>query len=179
MSAIATIPKASDRDVVMLLNLNCLTGAPTMVRYEERGYSARFCHVSAKHCAILHGGRRVHGWALWRRVVPGAPPGTTILLAEHHSVWETPGGELLDVTPRTFEDPDVLFLRDDSATIIAANGVFLLRTDLTDWPEIPRMLAGYQVDYKVFALEPTKPDLVEYVARLGFDLSRLATDAQG
>ena len=28
-------------------------------------YEPNFCHVSAKHMALKHAGKRVHGWALW------------------------------------------------------------------------------------------------------------------
>ncbi|TFI58420.1 hypothetical protein E2493_09805 [Sphingomonas parva] len=55
------------------------------------------------------GGSIVHGWAIWH--LRGA-----YYEAEHHGIWSTPGGELLDVTPQLNGAPKLLFLPDLCAT---------------------------------------------------------------
>ena len=177
MNGDATVPNPNDDDVVELLKLNGLTGQPQYIRYEDRGYDPQWCHVSAKHCAVIDGGKRVHGWALWRFEDPTAPGGQTIAVAEHHSVWESQDGELVDVTPPRFGRASVLFVRDDTATIEFRDNSFLMRTELTNWPEVPRMLFGIPTSSAVYPLVPSeRPDVIAYAARLGFDIALLATD---
>lgn len=51
------------------------------------------------------GGEQVVGWAIWewRKVM---------IEAEFHAVWRDPDGNLVDVTPKPFEMPKILFLPD-------------------------------------------------------------------
>lgn len=171
-------PKANDQDVIYWLKLHGFTGTPDLIRYEEHGYQPRFCHISAKHHASTNGGKRVHGWALWRWRVPETPIGTTVIFAEHHSVWQTPDGALVDLTPPASGGTEVLFLRDDSAPIIVENGQFLMHTDRTDHPDHPRVFRGQPTEYEYYPLDPQKPDLLTYANHLGFDVGRMATDPQ-
>lgn len=173
-------PKPTDDDVHEWLAVNAMKGPAQCIPYEDHGYAERFCHVSAKHHAITNGGKRIHGWALWRWPVLEAPLGTTIVLAEHHSVWETPEGRRIDLTPPASGGACVLSVRDDSATIISENGRFLMHTDRTNRPDIPRVFLGRPTQYEFYALDPAKRDLKTYCEKLGFDVSKMATDsAQG
>ena len=179
MNAIATVPAPNDPDVLQLLAINNLRGPAELLPYKDMGYDSQWCHISAKHCALNSGGRRVHGWALWRWDVPQATPPQTILFAEHHSVWEPPNGALVDVTPRRFGVPSVLFVRDDSAVITLKDGSFLMRTDLTSWPEITRVITGNPTEYEFYPLKvEERPDLLAYCRRLDFDPCEMATDRE-
>jgi len=175
MSA-ATVPNPSDADVMELIEINGLTGVPQYVRYEDHGYDSQWCHISAKHRTLTKGGRRVHGWALWRWPVPDAPEGTTIILAEHHSIWQSPDNELIDVTPPRFGVPSVLFVRDDAARIEFDGAAFQMKTDLTSWLEVPRMLRGQPTNELHYPLIPAiRPDVVDYANHLNFELDQLST----
>src|SRR5690606_30830971 len=96
---------------------------PTLLPYVDHGYEAAWCHVSAKHKTITAGGRRIHGWALWKF----GPD----LVADHHSVWETEKGDLVDVTPPSNGGTEILFVRDESARIEQEAGAILLFTQRT------------------------------------------------
>jgi hypothetical protein len=96
---------------------------------------------------------------------------------EHHSVWETPDGKLIDLTPPASGGASVLFVQDDSAMIISENGDFRMHTDRTNWRDIPRVFQGNPTPHEFYALNPAKPDLKAYSERLGFEISRMATDA--
>ncbi len=52
-----------------------------------------------------HGGQAVYGWAIWE--VPGV-----YIEAEYHSVWQSPEGELLCLTPFPLSLESILFLPD-------------------------------------------------------------------
>lgn len=62
--------------------------------------------IVAYHIA-QHGGQTVYGWAIWE--VPGV-----YIEAEYHSVWQSPEGELLCLTPFPLSFESILFLPDPS-----------------------------------------------------------------
>jgi hypothetical protein len=66
-------------------------------RPEQMARSNRsFRNVADK--VIYDGGAAIHGWVLHYRA-GGDIPGEGYLLAEHHAVWHSPDGRLVDVTP--------------------------------------------------------------------------------
>jgi len=67
-----------------------------------------YCFDNSVACAEAQGGAAVYGWAIWRW------PGRWFE-AEHHAVWRSPDGTLLDVTPQAGDPPRVLFLPDPAA----------------------------------------------------------------
>lgn len=145
--------------VLAFLKCNGLAGAPQFLDFEDHGYEENQCHISAKHKVIADGGRRVHGWALWEF--------EQILVGEFHSVWERPDGVLADVTPPKFGAKRILFVRDPACRIELENGVYLIHTDRTSWPDLPFVFRGNPSDYSHWPLPPTNPDLVRYCAKLG------------
>jgi hypothetical protein len=68
----------------------------------ETGY----CHRNVAECVELYGGRHAFGYALWASRL--------FLMAEFHSVWETPTGELIDPTPTAEGETRLCFARDQS-----------------------------------------------------------------
>jgi hypothetical protein len=67
-----------------------------------------YCFDNSAKQAARVGGEAAYGWAIWRW--PGR-----YFEAEHHAVWRTPTGELVDVTPQTGSPPRTLFLPDPEA----------------------------------------------------------------
>lgn len=131
-----TLPaSASHPDVVEFLNLWNLKD-PIYLDYEDIGYAADFCHVSAKHMTSKNGGSRVHGWALWLFHNPAGSE--TIIIGNFHSVWADAGGTLHDVTPPKVGNR-ILFVRDPALTIMQANNSQRLYNNRTSFKEVPRM----------------------------------------
>tara|TARA_R110002167_G_C12369509_1_gene623973 strand:- start:65 stop:580 length:516 start_codon:yes stop_codon:yes gene_type:complete len=53
------------------------------------------------------GGKKVLGWQIWK---------TPLLVeAEFHAVWESPEGDLIDITPKSLPLAKILFLPDEAA----------------------------------------------------------------
>ncbi len=52
-----------------------------------------------------HGGQVIVGWAIWEWP-------DVVIEAEYHAVWQSPDGQLVDVTPKDPPVKRVLFLRD-------------------------------------------------------------------
>lgn len=89
-------------------------------RPEQQARSNRsFRNVADK--VLYDGGAPVHGWTFAYRH-GGDIPGEGYLLAEHHAVWHSPDGRLVDVTPYRHAalrpispGEDTLFLVDRAA----------------------------------------------------------------
>jgi hypothetical protein len=90
----------------------CATIAPAPPLYVRVAASpaarVAYCFDNSVAHAAAHGGEAVYGWAVWRW------PGRWFE-AEHHAVWRSPSGDLVDVTPQAGDPPRILFLPDPSA----------------------------------------------------------------
>lgn len=158
----------TDPDVVRFGKMFGLEDAASMLEYQDHGYGPEWCHVSAKHHALTHGGKRVHGWALWRF--------GSLVMGDFHSVWEAPDGELIDVTPPKFGAGRILFVRDDTARIDEEDGNYMLHTNRSSDPNYPLFWLGNPTQYTHWSCPPDKPDLVAYAGSLGFPVAAMVTD---
>lgn len=137
---------------------------PVYLKYEDvgEGYGPDFCHVSAKHIAAKRGGRRVHGWALWKYSQDGAD----VIVGDFHSVWQNPDGVLVDVTPPK-AGKKVLFVPDPSLAIRRDGNIQQLHSNRTNVPLAPRLWNGRPTDQEYFGVPDDHPPLVEYCKKLG------------
>ncbi|MEJ0058174.1 MAG: hypothetical protein WDM79_00585 [Terricaulis sp.] len=159
MSEAGKVPKPEDPDVLAFLQNFGLSAAPVYVEFEDRGYDPNFCHVSAKHAAQQHGGRRAHGWAIWQF--------TELVIAEFHSVWENADGALVDVTPPKWNAKNILFVEDLSLQITTAGGMQMLYTNRSSVPDLPYWWLGQPVPYERFGMPNNNVHLVRYCSQLG------------
>ena len=67
-----------------------------------------FCHRNVAECVDRYGGHCATGYALWANRL--------FLMAESHSVWSTPTGELIDPTPTAEGETRVCFALDPFLT---------------------------------------------------------------
>ena len=65
------------------------------------------CFPNVQKMVQEHGGQQINGWAIWQWA-------NILVEAEAHSVWQSPEGELIDITLHDNEERQILFLRDDS-----------------------------------------------------------------
>lgn len=73
-----------------------------------------YCFENVKRIVASTGGSAAFGWAIWH--MRG-----TYYEAEHHGVWRSPAGELLDVSPQMNGYSTILFLPDDASIYDPAN----------------------------------------------------------
>jgi hypothetical protein len=165
------VPASPDEPAIQrFLRMFDLAGPAVLLPYQDHGYGSDWCHVSAKHRAINEGGKRVHGWALWDF--------EGFIVGDHHSVWETAEGELVDVTPPKCGADQVLFVRDDAAKIEEQGGAYQLFTNRTADPQFPFLWQGNSTIYTHWSCPPNKSDLVDYCAQLDIPVSAILTDDQ-
>jgi hypothetical protein len=90
----------------------CATISPEMPLYVPVHPAAAgkpaYCFDNSVAQAQAQGGEAAYGWAIWHW------PGRWFE-AEHHAVWRTPAGNLIDVTPQTGDPVRILFLPDPGA----------------------------------------------------------------
>jgi hypothetical protein len=162
------LPKIADPQVQEFLRIWTLTD-PVFLTYSDKGYDPAQCHLSAKHMALNHGGRRVHGWALWKF--------DELVLGEHHSVWQDHDNNLIDVTPPSNGGAEILFVRDDTAKIEQdADGTILLFTQRTSDRNMPWLWFGEPTQYTNAAFAQEKPDVVAYCQQRNMRVADILTD---
>ncbi len=115
---------------------------PILISYTDvgAGYLGDWCHVSSKAHAMKHGGRRVHGWALWYYEGNG-------VMGNFHSIWEDPDGVLVDVTPPKFGQTEIMFVRDRNVCIASGGEGFIMPQN--------RMAIPFPIHVGVFDGAPT------------------------
>lgn len=154
-------------DVVVLCARFDLPAPPVYVDYADFGYEQSFCHVSAKHREMTNNGKRVHGWAIWQFA--------GLAIAEFHSVWKNPDGNLVDVTPPKFNSSRVLFSPDERLKIEESGEDILFYTDIASNGNPPYFFKEDRVDYDSWPLPKSYPDLVRYCNKLAFQISDILT----
>lgn len=155
------IPRSvTEPAVVHFMTAFSLNGPAVYVPYQDYRYEPEFCHVSAKHHALQHGGRRVHGWSLVYM-----PQG---LMGEFHSIWETPDNTLVDVTPPRTGAGQVLFVADPTAEIFSMPGGFVLEANRLASATQPFWLGSSPCPGQTWGLSATTPSFLRYCQKIGF-----------
>jgi hypothetical protein len=158
---------ATDVEVLKFAAMYGLTDAPVILAYQDEGYDPIQCHISAKAHALKHGGKRVHGWALWE-----LPDG---LIGEFHSVWEDASGALIDITPPRFGS-STMFIRDRQMDIYPMPNGFVLQNDRRLPPHQPFWHANGPATEQVWGFVTTAANFVCYCRKVGLSPADFATD---
>ncbi len=160
----------NDPLLAIFTGLYQLTNMPQHLPYLDLGYDPDFCHLSAKHCAMMNGGRRVHGWAIWKF--------PELIVGESHSVWEQRDSKLVDVTPPKFGASHILFIRDDKADIVPMEGGFVMWADRTTDLQVPFLFNGNPLPEPNWGLPVDNVSMVAYCVKHGMSPSDIVTDAK-
>lgn len=133
-------------EIKKLCSKICGTRQPVYVPVKpEAGGEYNECFRNVKSKVERDGGNIQFGWAIWEwpRV---------FLEAECHAVWESPGGELIDISPRSDAERKVLFLADTKHEFDFADGsqrVENIRLPLVDDPKVHEYI---RLSQELFAL---------------------------
>lgn len=78
------------------------------VRVEvQPDYDVSYCWYNCLDHMLTSGGQVIYGWLLWQHADK--------FIAQHHAVWRSEQGELLDPTPNEASAANVLFMPDNRA----------------------------------------------------------------
>lgn len=90
------------------------------------------CFPNVERMVREHGGQQVNGWAIWQWA-------NVLVEAEAHSVWQSPEGKLVDITPYDGGEMKTLFLRDDTV-VYSGRPIGSIRQPLTDSPLVAELI---------------------------------------
>jgi hypothetical protein len=148
--------------------------AVSVLQMPEAGAKPLQCFDNVRAKVEVGGGRAVMGWALWE--IPGL-----FIEAEHHAVWESPDGTLIDPSPQREGVIGMTFLPDASATEEGQRRDNI-RKPLTDNRLVHDFLRAAQARYKLMytgsrAAQYGQVQLTDEEAKLAqvFEVSRSVT----
>lgn len=154
-------------DVIDFLELWGLS-EPVVLEFQEVDprYINDFCHISAKHRVIHHGGIRIHGWALWQFAETEENP--SVVMGNFHSIWQDADLNLIDVTPPKCEFDKILFVADPNLTILNNGSEQYTYNNRTSWKEYPWLnINGRPTTEERMYFPNNRIDIVEYCHLLG------------
>lgn len=97
-------PITADKDILTLCQKITPDSEPVLVRILPWNKAhPQECYKNVERYTIEYGGQRLLGWRLLRWA-------NIMVEAEAHAVWQSPDGELIDITP--YEQSEALFLYD-------------------------------------------------------------------
>lgn len=98
---------------------------PIFIDVDVKDYSIENeCFMNVETTILKFGGKQVNGWAIWQWA-------NILIEAEAHSVWLSPDGRMLDITPHNYSEKRILFL-PDSQLIYNNNCIPSVRRSLTN-----------------------------------------------
>lgn len=100
------------------------------------------CFDTVEKYINKNGGKRVLGWTLWE--LP-----SFFIEAEFHAVWESPSGELRDLTPRRSPTKRILFIRDPSMNY-EGERINNIRINYSKNNTINDLFKIYEDDFEIF-----------------------------
>ena len=105
------IPKEICDDIrALVLKLGVTTQPKYLPCKPDMNALVNECFPNVERKVKSDGGKSVLGWQIWK---------TPLLVeAELHAVWQSPDGDLTDITPKSFPLNRILFVYDESAIYI-------------------------------------------------------------
>jgi hypothetical protein len=135
---------------------------PVLLPFTDLSGRARQCHMNVLHRVRTHGGKRRNGWLIWESAM--------FAEASFHCVWESPDGELVDLTPRDDGEEHILFLPDPETRLtVGPHGGYMMPTNRTTSPATPFTFAGLPFPHPT-AEVTASADTLAYCRELGIDV---------
>ena len=105
---IPTTPSSSNTRIEQLLRRIGVSSHVFVPVRPEPGAKHDECFTAVKRKIESEGGRALYGWSIWQSPV--------MVEGEFHAVWESPTGELVDITPKKNGVGQIMFAPDPTAT---------------------------------------------------------------
>lgn len=106
---------------------------PQYVKVQPQPWCKKLdCYANVSTMVEKYGGKQVYGWTIWIWKY-------IMIDAEAHSVWQSPEGELIDVTPHEGNDERILYLIDNTM-VYDGNIIGSRRFPLNDSPIVKELI---------------------------------------
>lgn len=118
------------------------------------------CFPNVQKMVREHGGQQVNGWAIWQWA-------NILVEAEAHSVWRSPEGKFVDITPHDNGEREILFLHD-AGMVYSGQSIGNVRLAITGSPLAAELVnLGNKIDSVMCSYAPgTEISLSELRSRL-------------
>lgn len=105
----ASLHSTTPNHVTPLIRRLCRTLAPGMMPRlvtvdVDPDAELDSCVTTVQRRVTASGGAAVHGWTIWESPL--------LVEAEFHTIWQSPAGTWVDVTPKRAAEAEILFLHD-------------------------------------------------------------------
>lgn len=137
-------PNEDDTFVEKLLDkMNVKYSAEKVPIYIEEGAKKLNCFVNVQEKVKKEGGAIHYGWAIYMSDI--------ICEAERHSVWETPNGDFIDITPKDFKLNEILFVSDNLDFDYKGQLVDNIRINITNNPIVDDFIVLCEAIEKLYS----------------------------
>lgn len=137
------------------------------------GFPIGQCWYNCIEHSLNNGGQIVYGWLFWE-------VNHSYYVAQHHAVWRSENGNLIDLTPNATGTKKVLFMPDDRApfdldNLRAAMSLEWTSNDQYDW--VARQVVNSKVEvirskkFGIIRMESNDPSLSDRIKKLQSALS--------
>ncbi len=99
------------------------------------------CFITVENKVNKSGGKIQYGWAIW--YLPGI-----LMEAEFHTVWLSPQGEYVDISPREYSFKEIMFLPDPSR-VYKGRQIANIRIPLNKDPRVREFIRLHEEKFKV------------------------------
>ena len=100
-------PEGVDKYIQKLIEILNPTHEPIYVDFKaEPEAKPSDCFPIVEQKVENQGGKMILGWQIWKT--------NNLVEAEFHAVWETPDGDLLDISPKEIIVDKILFVEDNN-----------------------------------------------------------------
>ena len=128
-----TTPEKITDKILELCNTVVPGATPEYIPVQIQTWSRPMeCFPNVQHLIRDQGGTQVNGWAIWQWA-------NILIEAEAHSIWKSPEGKLIDITPHDNGETEILFLQDST---MVYNGISIgnIRRALTNSPLVAEFI---------------------------------------
>lgn len=156
-----TTPAKITEKILELCNMVVPEATPEYIPVEAQTWGSPMeCFPNVQRIVREQRGTQINGWAIWQWA-------NILIEAEAHSVWESPEGKLIDITPHDYGEKEILFLRDYSM-VYSGQNIRNIRCALTNSPLVAEYIGlSEQIEAIMCSYKPgTEIPLVELQFRL-------------
>jgi hypothetical protein len=142
MYANVRTPKESDPDVQRLLKYIDSEIELAILSIEPESFARESdCIGAVREKVKRAGGRIVYGWQIWKC--------DHLVEAEFHAVWETPDGELKDITPKNYPGITHILFLEDEKTIYEDKAIDNKRINISGNELVDHLFAVNKADFRL------------------------------
>lgn len=145
-----TTPEKITNQILDLCNSISMHSHPSYIPVKVYPFSIKNeCFYNVKQIVETNGGKIVYGWAIWQWA-------NILIEAEAHAIWQNKENELIDITPHSYNENKILFLKDENLNY-DGNVIPNVRKPLTESPLVKELISLFDIRDNEMARDKYSP----------------------